>query len=292
MIEMEKHIDKVEGLYLERDLQGLAKKIGRMLVIANYVSDRNDIIARRDESGEFQVAKELKNSSDWRLFQELTAQADIIITGSGYLKRYAKKGNSAENVIDQFSEGGKFQSLGEWRLNHGFKNRNPDLAIVSRSLDFEIPDSALTEGRRVIIFTTYKGSSLINPKSQEFRQRGIMVMGCGVDGVDGKVMTDFLADKMKYKVAKMTTGPRVLKILMDANVLDELYVTQVQREIMAPVEDTQTILMGKGKVKDLMDFELTSVYSQNGIKVEDGSVVSQKFLVYDSKQLLKEMDKK
>lgn len=112
MKETEQKIREVEGMYLDFDLQGLAKKIGRPLVIANYICDKNDVIARKGESGEFQVAPELKNASDWRLFQELTAQADAIITGAGYLKRYMALGERSQNVIDQFSEGGQFASLG------------------------------------------------------------------------------------------------------------------------------------------------------------------------------------
>lgn len=280
---MEKQqINEIAGAYLNRDLQGIAKKAGRMIVVSNYVCDLNEVIAKKDENGEFQVATELKNESDWRLFQELTAQADVIITGSAYLKRFAKKGENAENVIDQFSKGGQFEDLGDWREAHKLK-RNPDIAIVARSLDFDIPQAVLKDNRKVMIFTTYESAT--SPKAKEFMGKGVYVIGSGLDGVKGKFMTDFLAAR-GYKVAKMTTGPRVLKILMDANVLDELYITKVQKEIAAQPEDIQTILGPDKKISDLTDFVGTKLMHQEGVKTEDGDTVTQDFWVYDNKEFL------
>lgn len=286
--EMEKYdeagkIAETEGRYLARDLQGMAKKTGRMILIANYVCDLNDVIARKDENGEFEVAGELKNNPDWRLFQELTAQADVVITGAGYLKRFAKAGEGAENVIDQFAKGGQFEELGNWRVEHKLK-RNPDIAIVSRSLDFDIPQTALKDGRKVMVFTTHEGA--VSPKAKELEEKGVLVIGAGKAGVDGKIMIDFLILKMGYNVAKMTTGPRVLKILLDANVLDELYITRVQREILARPEDTQTILGPGKKVSDLPGFVGKKLFHQEGIKTADGEMASQDFWVYDNKKLL------
>jgi riboflavin biosynthesis pyrimidine reductase len=282
--EMEKqHISEVAGTYLNRDLQGLARKAGRMIVVSNYVCDLNDVIAKKDEEGEFQVASELKNDSDWRLFQELTAQADVIITGSAYLKRFAKKGENAENVLNQFDKGGQFEDLGNWREAHKLK-RNPDIAIVARSMDFDIPEAALEGNKKVIIFTTYEGAT--SPQAKEFKGKGIYVIGSGVDGVDGEIMTDFLASKMAYRVAKMTTGPRVLKILMDANVLDELYITRVQKEIVAKPDDVQTILGPDKKISDLQDFTGTRLLHQEGVTTEDGETVTQDFWVYENKSFL------
>lgn len=288
MKEIEKSIKEVEGMYLSRNLQVIAEKAGRMIVVANYVCDLNDVIAKKDSSGEFQVAKELKNASDWRLFQELTAQADAIITGAGYLKRFAALKEKAEDVIDQFSEKGSFADLGKWREQHGLK-RNPDIIIVSRSLDFDIPTAAFKGDRKVLVFTTFGG--IASSKAKEFEKLGALVIAAGKDGVDGKTMTDYLAGKMRYKVVKMTTGPRVLSILLQADegkgVLDELYITQVQRKIEASPADVQTILPNGEKVKDLPGFTLTHSFLQNNVTTDDGSVVSQKFLIYDKNDFLK-----
>jgi len=276
MKEMEQKVKEIEGIYLEFDLQGLAKKIGRPLVIANYICDKNDVIAKKSENGEFQVAPELKNASDWRLFQELTAQADVIITGAGYLKRYASLGEKTQNVIDQFSEGGHFASLGQWRVRNGLK-RNPDIVVVSRSLDFEIPSTAFADDRKVIIFTTFDGSA--SEKAKEYRKSGAAVVPAGKEGVDGRVVLDYLTDNGKYKVIKMTTGPRVLQILLNADVLDELFITRVDKEIKADSSDVQTVLHD-GKVKDLPGFRYEQVFHQDGVTASNGETISQDFGVY------------
>lgn len=118
--------------------------------------------------------------------------------------------------------------------------------------------------------------------------RGVYVIGTGVDGVDGKQMVDFLLGQGE-KVIKMTTGPRVLKILMDAGVLDELYVTRVNRAIDAKPEDTQTIL-GDRKIKDLPDFvKDPDPVHEEGVTTEDGQTVSQDFEIYDNKDFLKRL---
>ena len=276
MKEMEQKIKEVEGMYLNLNLQGLAEKLGRPLVIANYICDKNDVIAKRGENGEFQVAPELKNVSDWQLFQELTAQADAIITGAGYLKRFASLGEKSQNVIDQFSEGGEFAGLGRWRVQNGLK-RNPDIIIVSRSLDFEIPSPVFADGRKVMVFTTFDSS--VSEKAKRYEKSGAVVIPAGKDGVDGKVMFDYLNRNESYKVIKMTTGPRVLDILLSADILDELFITRVDRGIEADSADTQTILHNK-KVDSLPGFRYEEMFRQSGVRASDGMVISQTFWVY------------
>jgi riboflavin biosynthesis pyrimidine reductase len=278
MTEMEKSEKLgVEGTYLSRNLREKAEKNGHW-VVANYVCDEDDVIARKYENGGFQVASELKNGPDWRLFQELTAQADAIITGGAYLKRFAALGEKAENVIDQFAEGGQFADLGRWREEHGLK-RNPDIVVVSRSLDFDIPPAALEGGRRVLVFTT--DSSAVSKKAEEYRNLGAEVFGAGEVGVDGRKMIDYLTREAGYKVIKMTTGPRVLQILLDADALDELYITRVNRRIEAPESDVQRVLIGGGRLRTLPGFKYHHILHQEGVKVADGKIVSQDFGVYE-----------
>ena len=269
----------LEGLYLNQNLRGLAEKLGSPLVIANYVTDLDYIIATKGKSGDFEVAKELKNPNDWRLFQELTAQADVIITGAGYLNRFAKLGEAAENVLTQFDEGGAFEELGEWRLQKGYKSRNPDIAVVSRSLDFSIPESLVKSGREIIIFTTDVSAS--SDAAIKLKAQGATIVAAGTDGVDGKIMIDHLGSA-GYKVIKMTTGPRVLDILLKAGVLNRLYITRVNRNITYddPSEVIRVLLSG-GKVSELPGFTLTQRYIDENIVTKDWFKTSQEFLVYD-----------
>jgi riboflavin biosynthesis pyrimidine reductase len=272
----------LSGLYLDQKLAELSARIGRALVITNYLTDQNGIIARADEQHHFQVPVELKNPSDWQLFQELMAQADVVISGGAYLRRVAAVGSRAEDILDQFEAGSAFAALGQWRLNAGYPARRPDLAIVARSLDFKIPEKVLSSGRKTIIFTTH---ALANTdEARAFRAAGTVVIGSGETGVDGKQMIDTLSQGMGYRVIMMATGPSVLAILLKAKRLDLLYMTQAQRKI--PFDDpstVQTILPGGKKVDELQEFQLTHQFFQEQVVTEDGTRISQAFLRYDKK---------
>jgi len=279
-IEPEEKSVQLEGLYLRHNLQELARKLGRPVVIATYITDLNDVIAVKDLRG---APEKLKNPSDWRLFQELITQADVIITGTGYMSDFAKKGESGQNVLTQFDKGGTFEDLGDWREQNKLK-RKPDIAVVSRSLDFEIPEGIITEGREVFVFTTYDMTS--SDKAQKLKDAGATVIGAGNEGVDGAVMVKHLG-QVGYKVIKLTTGPRVLKILMDAKVLDRLYITRVNRKITDDLSSAITVLEGK-RVDDLTSeeggFNRTERYTNDKVTTNDGHTTSQEFLVYNRRQ--------
>ena len=270
----------LEGLYLDHRLQEIAKKLKRPFIIANYISDENDVIATRDNRGNFQVAKEVKNPYDWRLFQELTAQADVILTGAGYLNRIVTNSREAQHIFSQFDRGGEFEMLGEWRTQNGFKSRNPDIVIVSRSLNFEIPNLVVKSDRKITIFTTYAKSE--SEEASKLKEDNVTVVGAGEKSVDGNEMITHLADE-GYKVIKMTTGPRILSILLAAGVLDRLYITRVQINIRFEQRSEVQRILSKGrKVDNLPAFTLTHKYIQNGITTDAGLNTNQKFLVYDN----------
>src|SRR5919109_3424386 len=102
----------LEGLYLDQKLMDMATKIGRGLVLTNYLTDKSGVVAKADKDGHFQIPAELKNSSDWDLYQELMAQADVTISGGAYFKRL----KTSQDILYQFESGNAFEKLGEWRL--------------------------------------------------------------------------------------------------------------------------------------------------------------------------------
>jgi riboflavin biosynthesis pyrimidine reductase len=274
----------LKGLYLDQRLAEIAAKLSRPLVLTNYVTDRSGVIAVMDENRRYRVPTEIKNKSDWRLFQELMAQADVVISGSAYIKRFLALGSQAEDVLFQFEPGKEFAQFGEWRLNAGYKKRSPDLAFVVRSLDFQFPDELVGSGRRITIFTTYAEAN--SDLAKALTKTGAAVIGAGESGVDGNQLIDSLGE-MGCRVMMMATGPSVLDILLKAQRLDLLYVTEVQKEI--PFTDPLsviTLLTGGQRVDRLDDFSLHHRYIQERVVTEDGSAVSQVFLRYDRKGIL------
>jgi hypothetical protein len=270
----------LEGSYLGQKLAGLSARVHRPLVITNFLTDRNGVIAKAVRPHEFQVPLELKNSCDWQLFQELMAQADVIISGAAYLQRVAVPGFHGQDILFQFEAGKEFEKLGEWRIKAGYQKRSPDLAVVARRLDFHFPEALLKSGRRIFIFTTQ--SMAESAEARAFRATGVTVIASSKEDVDGKTLIDFLSNGLGYHVIMMATGPGVLDLLLTANRLDLLYVTEVQVEI--PFDDpknVKTMLPGNKKVSELKEFELTHYYAQENVPTEDGSITSQHFLRYD-----------
>jgi hypothetical protein len=64
----------LEGLYLDQKLLDLAAHMGRSLVLTDYLTDKNGVVAKAGKKGQFQIPAELKNASDWGCYQELMAR--------------------------------------------------------------------------------------------------------------------------------------------------------------------------------------------------------------------------
>ena len=124
------------GLYLSHDVRRQAAAAARPFVYANFVTALDGRIAIPDEKqGGLKVPGSVANDRDWRLFQELAVQADVIITTGRYLRDY---GAGKAQEIFRVHDDPAFADLAEWRRARGMSPQ-PDLAVVSRSLDFPIP---------------------------------------------------------------------------------------------------------------------------------------------------------
>jgi hypothetical protein len=232
----------LEGLYLDQRLREMATELGRSVVLTDFLTDKNEVVAKADQDGHFQIPAQLKNSSDWGRFQELMAQSDVTISGGSYFKRLAGKGS--QDILYQFEPGNGFEKLGQWRLDTGYPKRSPDLAIVTRHLDFELPEELRRSGRKIVIFTT--DAMADSDKARALKNDDTILVGSGAAGVEGDRMIDTLANEMGYRVIMMVSGPHVLDLLLAANRLDLLYVTQAQVEIPFTDPDTvQNILLGE-----------------------------------------------
>lgn len=275
----------LEGLYLGQRLMDIAAEIGRSVVLTDFLADKNGVVAKATKDGHFEIPAQLKNSSDWGRYQELMAQADVIISSGSYFKRLATKGG--QDILYQFEAGGAFEKLGQWRLNAGFEKRSPDVAIVTRHLDFELPQELRTSGRRILIFTT--DSMANSDKAKALGSADVIIIGSGKAGVDGGRMITTLANNgMGYRVIMMVSGPHVLELLLAAERLDLLYVTEAQLKIQFDDPSTaQTILLGGKKISELKEFHLAHQFIQKNVVTEDGSLISQSFYRYDANDLIR-----
>jgi riboflavin biosynthesis pyrimidine reductase len=211
----------LNGAYLAHDLRQTARQSGRPFVYANFVVSLDGRIAIPHPSGEgLMVPQATANERDWRLFQELIAQADILISSGRYLRDWAE-GRAQEllRVDDP-----RFSDLGAWREQRGLP-RYPDFAILSNSLDFPIPPALTSAGRKAIVFTSGSPSP---QRVQEIEARLGPVIVAGNQRVEGSRLVRQLAE-LGYNTIYSAAGPQILHALASFGVLDRLYLTHAHR---------------------------------------------------------------
>ncbi len=211
----------LHGLYLSHDLRSVAAELGRPFVYTNFVTSLDGRIAIPGPTGSGMVVpKQVANSRDWRLFQELAVQADVMISNGRYLRDYAS--GHAQEIL-QVHDDPRFTDLAQWRVQQGLSPQ-PDIAVISASLDFPIPAALLAGGRRVLIFTT--------EQADQERVRALQghaeVALAGESAVNGARLVQALAER-GYRTVYSASGPKVLHLLLAAGVLDRLYLTLANR---------------------------------------------------------------
>lgn len=224
----------LRSAYLAHNLRQLAEKMDKPLVYANFVVSLDGRIAVPPPNGlGLMVPKATANERDWRMYQELAAQADIILSSGRYLREWAE--GRAQEILQV--DDARFADLREWRERNGLSPQ-ADIAIISASLDFPIPPVLTAGGRRVFVITPE------NPQPKrvsEIEAQAGQVIVAGKGSVDGALMLQRLA-KLGYRTVYSAAGPRILHLLVMGGVLDRLYLTYANRILGGP--SFATILEG------------------------------------------------
>ena len=209
-----------KNLYLNHNLRQFASQ-ERPFIYANFVHSLDGRIAiPHPTKPGLKVPENVANDRDWRLFQELAAQADLIISSGRYLRDWAD--GRAQEILRV--DDPDFADLRDWRESQGLKPQ-PDIAIISGSLNFPIPDVLTANGRHVIVFTT------ANPdptRAAEIKAQAGDLYVVGKDSVSGNKMASKMAE-LGYQTVYSAAGPKILHLLLAGKVLNRLYLTQVGR---------------------------------------------------------------
>lgn len=211
----------LHGLYLSHDVRQHGERLGRAFIYSNYIVSLDGRIAIPREGGGMEVPKATANERDWRLFQELAIQADIIITSGRYLRDYAK--GQVQEILAVYDKP-EFADLSAWRADRGLSPQ-PDLVVVSGSLDFPIPHVLIEQQRRVIVMTNGRADK---DRIAELRSQAGEVVIAGDEAVEGQAMADGLS-ALGYRTVFMGTGPQVHRMLLAGNVVDRFYLTFANR---------------------------------------------------------------
>jgi riboflavin biosynthesis pyrimidine reductase len=211
----------LQGTYLDHQLRQYSQTRAKAFVYSNFITSLDGRIAIPHPTRPgLMVPKDTANERDWRLFQELAAQADLVISSGRYLRDWAD--GRAQEILRV--DDPRFADLKAWRLAQGLSPQ-PDMAVISGSLDFPIPDALTAGGRKVVVFTT------ANPdpgRVKEIEAKAGRVIVAGEASVAGDQMVQRLSE-LGYRTIYSAAGPKVLHLLLAGGVLDRLYLTYAQR---------------------------------------------------------------
>jgi len=223
----------LESTYLALNLHQQAAK-GDVLIYVNYITSLDGRIALFDDAlGELAVPKSIANGRDWRLYQELAGQADVMLTSARYFRQLAE--DKAQDLLPVGS-GDKYVDIKLWREKQGLKAQ-PDVMVLSNSLDIPLAALEKVQDRQVMVLTASQNQSNI----ETLERAGVQVLQASE--VTGSFIRQTLID-LQYRSAYMIAGPQVHSTLMTDKAVDELFLT------------THFTLLGGTKVSGLVDADL------------------------------------
>ncbi|VAW76088.1 2,5-diamino-6-ribosylamino-pyrimidinone 5-phosphate reductase homolog [hydrothermal vent metagenome] len=213
-------IHPLKNLYLNQ-LANLPKKLaGQPFIYSNFIASLDGRIALPGSGRKtLQVPSAIANARDWRLFQELAAQADLLITTARFFRQADSQEAQAGLPVGRSSD---FADLRDWRVKQGLKPQ-PDIAIFSASLD--IPPASLNHysDRQLYLITGKDADKERLEQLSTHCDIKVIYSGDGEQVNAGNLRAQL--GTLGYQRVYAIAGPAVLHALATANALDRLYHT-------------------------------------------------------------------
>lgn len=205
----------LEGLYLAHELRGRAAD--RPYIYTNFVASLDGRISQDDPAlGRRRPPRAITNPRDWRLYLELAAQADAVLTSGRRLRELAGEGRDTIRCVAETAEG----DLADWRRARGLPPHPLCLALTT-SLDFPVDPLAGTPHGALAILA---GSHAREEAARRLQRAGIEVRRARHRRVTGDEVVQF-ARELGIRTLYAIGGPDVLHTLLAAHLLDRLYLT-------------------------------------------------------------------
>lgn len=191
----------------------------RPVVAANFVASLDGRIATATRANpELHLPKSLTSGEDFRLFLELHAQADCLITHGKYLRSLAA--SELGNIL-QLPDTPGCEDLHAWRRQQGLR-KHPDVVIASSSLEFPLHASLRQSGQKVYLAA---GQGTNPDRREDWQAQGLELLIAGESGsVQGRPLVDALA-RRGYRNIYLIAGPRMLHTMLEDRQLDRLYLS-------------------------------------------------------------------
>jgi len=240
---------QLQGLYLGLGMRRIGSTAP--FVYCNFLSSLDGRIALSGPDGDKSwVPREIANPADWRLYQELAAEADVLITSARYFRQFAE--DRAQDLLPVGPEDA-YADLHEWRKRHGMSPQ-PAIAIISASLDIPLRALKAYRDRSIHIFTGRAADAKRVEALQEF---GYQVIFAGEgERVDGRQLVDALGN-LGFRSIYSIAGPAVFHTLLKADVVNDLFLTTSHRILAG--EGFHTLIRGP-ELNPAASFRLQSLY--------------------------------
>ena len=219
----------LHGLYLKHDLRARGGD-QRPFVYTNFIVSLDGHISEVDgDTGRRRVPAALANPRDWRLYMELLAQCDVVLTTARHLRAMAA-GRQRELLSLHDTE---FADLAAWRSAQGLAPY-PAVAVLSNRLDFPLSAIEQLPGG----LTVLTGGDTDTARVDALRHAGADVYQATAP-MGGREIVDILAQKGLTNVYSIA-GPSVLHTLLAAGALDRIYLSLVPLLLAGDPFDTLT----------------------------------------------------
>ena len=207
----------IKGAYLAHDVRALAS-LDRPFIYANFVSSLDGRTSQIDrESGRIRPPRAISSEDDWRLYRELAAQADAVVTSSSRLTAMLAEGRDEIECVEGLAEG----DVGAWRSERGLPPQ-PSCIVLGKTFDFPV-ESLLAKRRCDLVLMM--GALADRRLAAQLRDSGIDVrFGDHRWVLAGDVVA--MARARGFRTLYLIGGPDVLYTMLDAALLDRLYLTQ------------------------------------------------------------------
>jgi riboflavin biosynthesis pyrimidine reductase len=222
----------LEGLYLAHELHRLPDRDGTPFLYTNFISSLDGRISSRNPvTGLRDVPPEIANAHDWRLFLELAAQADVLLTTARHLRSLVHGRHQ-----ELFAMGAN-RELAAWRCDRHL-SAQPAIAALSEGLDIPVDAvRAIYDGPLLVITGRHAPASRV----AAIRAAGIEVLQLPTaSALEGQGLAQALSAR-GYRSIYSIAGPRVTHALLAAGVIGRLYLTFAQVALGGRDFDTLTL---------------------------------------------------
>jgi riboflavin biosynthesis pyrimidine reductase len=251
----------LHGLYLAHRLRERTPA-DRPLVYANYIASLDGRISLESPASGRRHPPPT-NPHDWRLYLELAARADAVLTSGRRLRALALAGRESIRCVMETAEG----DLAAWRRARGL-SVHPLCLVLSATLDAHAL-SAPPGGELALLV----GCEANRAEVRRTAQAGIEIRRTARPRVKGADIATFARER-GLRTLYVIGGPEVLYTLLAADLLDRLYLTTAHVILGGTSFDT---LLHGDVLSPPSHFRLRELY----LGAADGQVTEQLFATYE-----------